>query len=65
MTDTLLKPLPNPRLCQTRYLGRILDLSECLVRSPDRCPYVHSVESSWFCHHPDCREFEKPAQELL
>jgi hypothetical protein len=64
MTETNLKPLPDPKVCRTRYLGKILNLSECLVESPAHCPYAHKVELSWFCRHPDCRKFEKSAQGL-
>ena len=65
MTDMTLQPLPNPELCRTRYLGRILNLSECLVKSPLHCPYAHQAENNWFCHHPECRKFERPIHELL
>ena len=63
MTETFFKPLPDPSLCQTRFLGHILELSECAVPSPFRCPYARQVENSFFCCHPDCRKFEKPVPE--
>ena len=63
MTETFFKPLPDADLCRTLYLGQILELSECLVPSPFRCPYARMVENSFFCRHPDCRKFEKPAPQ--
>lgn len=59
--------LPNES-CRTRYLGSALNLSECLVKSPQQCPHVTTCEQSFFCRHPNSRKFEesvlKPAQPL-
>lgn len=60
MSEPTLKPLPDPQLCRTRYLGQALGLSECLVKNPFHCPYARQFEGSFFCCHPDCRKFERP-----
>ncbi|HTS19027.1 MAG TPA: hypothetical protein VMP11_15745 [Verrucomicrobiae bacterium] len=52
--------LPDPRVCRTRVLKAVA-LVECLVKSPQRCPYVLAFGTDFFCQHPDCREFEKPS----
>jgi hypothetical protein len=52
---------PN-EACRTCYLGHLLNLSECLVESPDQCPFVMRHGQEFFCQHPDCRRFEKPVQ---
>jgi hypothetical protein len=62
MMEPTLKPLPDPQVCRTRFLGQALGLSECLVKSPSHCPYVSQIENSFFCCHPDCRKFERPPQ---
>ena len=54
------KPLPNPEICRTRYLGHVINLCECLVNNPNRCPYVLRFGEGVFCRHPDGRKFEKP-----
>jgi CheY-like chemotaxis protein len=51
--------LPDPKICRTRYLGRRLNLSECLVSCPDDCPYVSQYKQSSFCLHIDRRTFER------
>lgn len=53
------KPLPDPAICRTQYLGRVVDLSECLVHKPDRCSYALRFGEGVFCRHPDCRSFDK------
>ena len=50
---------PNPQKCRTRYLGRILDLSDCLMGNPDLCKYAVSFGFAVYCYHPDRRSFEK------
>ena len=61
MTKPTLTPLPDPQLYRTRFLGQALGLSQCLVKHPFHCPFVRQLENSFFCRHPDCRKFEKPA----
>ena len=53
------RSLPDPGICHTRYLGKTLDLSDCLVTNPDGCVYALRYGSSIFCRHPDRRSFEK------
>jgi hypothetical protein len=52
--------LPDPAICETRYLGPTLDFSGCLVRDSDCCEYALRFGNSVFCRHPDRRAFEKP-----
>jgi hypothetical protein len=52
--------LPDPKACVTRRLEPV-GLVECLVGSPQRCPYVLAFEDGFFCQHPDCQEFTKPS----
>ena len=53
------KPLPDPEICRTQYLGRVVDLCECLVKNPDRCAYALRFGEGTFCRHPECRSFDK------
>jgi hypothetical protein len=48
--------------CRTLYLGRLFDLSECLVEEPNRCPYALEFGDILVCWHPDRRKFERPPQ---
>ncbi len=50
--------LPNPGACMTQLLEPV-GLVECLVKSPQRCPYVLAFGDGFFCQHPDCRKFAK------
>jgi hypothetical protein len=59
--DVYFKSLPDPELCRTRYWGPVLRLSECLSEIlANRCPYAVKFDTSYFCGHPDCRNFEEP-----
>ena len=51
--------LPDPEICRTRFLGKILGISDCLVKNPEGCAYALRHASSVFCQHPDRRSFEK------
>jgi len=53
------KPLPDPDICRTLYLGRVVDLCECLVKNPHRCAYALHFGEDFFCRHPHARGFEK------
>jgi len=54
------KPLPDPEICRTQYLGRVVDLCECLVKYSHRCSYALHFGEGVVCRHPDGRAFEKP-----
>jgi hypothetical protein len=51
--------LPDPKKCQTRYLGQALDSSDCVVQNPAGCQYAFRIGSGTLCRHPDHRSFEK------
>ena len=51
--------LPDREICRTRYLGKVLDISDCLVKDPEGCAYALRHGNSVFCRHPDRRSFEK------
>jgi len=62
MIDTTVsnqRRLPDPGICRTKCLGQPLDLSKCMVENPEGCQYAVAVRSSFLCHHPDRRSFEK------
>ena len=44
--------------CQTRYLGRLFNLSECLVETPGQCPFALAFGDVVLCGHPVGRKFE-------
>jgi hypothetical protein len=50
--------LPDPKVCVTQRLEPV-GLVECLVKSPQRCPYVLAFGDGFFCRHPDCHKFAK------
>jgi len=52
------KCLPDTEICRTGYVMQS-DLSQCLVESPDTCPYATRFGSGVICRHPDRRRFEK------
>jgi len=51
--------LPDPRICRTRYLGKSLGFTDCLVDNPDGCEYALRLASGVICRHPDRREFDE------
>jgi hypothetical protein len=51
--------LPDPEICRTRYRGKVLDISNCLMEDPSGCKYAATFGSSIICLHPDRRSFEK------
>jgi hypothetical protein len=53
------KCLPDPKKCRTRYLGKALDYSKCLVENPEACMYAVSYSGGVICNHPHQRWFEK------
>jgi hypothetical protein len=52
--------LPKTGACVTQFLEPV-GLVECLVKSPQKCPYALAFGDGFFCQHPDCREFLKRA----
>jgi hypothetical protein len=51
--------LPDPKRCRTKYLGRAIDFSKCLMEDPVSCQYAVLISSGVICSHPDRRRFEK------
>jgi hypothetical protein len=52
--------LPDPEICQTRFLGQPFDFCKCLVENPEACEHaVVGYNPSVICWHPDRRSFEK------
>ncbi|MGO9245229.1 MAG: hypothetical protein ACLPT4_01970 [Verrucomicrobiia bacterium] len=50
--------LPDPKVCVTRLLVPV-GLVECLVGTPQGCPYALAFGDSFFCQHPDCHHFTR------
>ena len=55
---------PNLEVCCTQLLHP-LGLVECLVKSPERCPYALAFGGDFFCQHPDGLNFAKPPPTTL
>ena len=53
------RPLPDPEKCRTRYLGKLLGLTECLVENPDSCEFAVRFSSGVSCFHPERRSFDR------
>jgi len=59
-TGNIQSRLPDPKICQTKYLGQALDFSKCLVENPEACKYAVGFSGGVICDHPHRRWFEKP-----
>ncbi len=64
--DKVAKPrrFPDPKTCQTRYLGDYLPFSDCLVNNAEDCAHVLHAGFSLLCNHPDRRRFEKAGPSM-
>jgi hypothetical protein len=69
MTDDTVsnqRRLPDPKVCQTRFLGETLGFTKCLVEDPDNCEFAVRFSSGVSCFHPDRRTFDRTrAPEVL
>jgi hypothetical protein len=63
-TVSFQRHLPDPEKCRTRYRGKALDISNCLMEDPDGCKYVANFGSSIICLHPGRRGFEKAGKPI-
>ena len=63
-TDRERELFPNLGICRTRLLEAV-DLVECLVESPGKCPYALAFGGDFFCQHPDGLMFAKPPPTTL
>ncbi len=59
------RSVPDPEKCRTRYLGQILDLSDCLVKNPEGCEFAVRFGTGVYCFHHDRRTFEKTDRPLM
>jgi hypothetical protein len=55
---------PDPKICQTRYLGDYLPFSDCLVKNADDCAHALRAGFSFLCNHPHRRRFEKAGPSM-
>ena len=55
---------PDLEICRTRFLQPV-GLVECLVKSPEECPYALAFGGDFFCRHPDGLSFAKPPPAAL
>jgi hypothetical protein len=62
MTDDTVsnqRRFPDPEKCRTRYLGKSLGFTKCLMENSDACPYAVRFASGVSCYHPDRRSFDR------
>jgi hypothetical protein len=57
-TPKALAPLPDPKICRTRYTG-VAFMAQCLVDLPQRCAFVQEFGGAFYCHHPDRLKFDE------
>jgi hypothetical protein len=57
--DSKRQLFPDLEVCRTRLLEPV-GLVECLVGSPEKCPYALAFGGDYFCQHPDCLTFTRP-----
>ncbi|HVM59528.1 MAG TPA: hypothetical protein VMV72_01570 [Verrucomicrobiae bacterium] len=50
--------LPDPKICRTRCTGGA-PVAECLVKSPQRCPFVQQFGGRLYCCHPNRFKFNE------
>jgi hypothetical protein len=62
MTDGMVssqRRSPDPEKCRTRYLGKPLGFTKCLLENPDDCEFAVRFSSGVSCFHPDRRSFDR------
>jgi hypothetical protein len=52
------RPEPDHENCRTLYLGRLINLYECVSGYTDECRFVRQFEGVLICGHPDCSKFQ-------
>lgn len=55
-------PLPDPKICRTRYTG-LAFMALCLVDEPQRCTFVQQFGGTFYCRHPDRLKFDAELQK--
>src|SRR5258706_15464426 len=52
------RQLPDPEICRTRYMGKSLGFTDCLVENPNGCPFAVILPSCVSCFDPDRQSFD-------
>ena len=48
--------LPDTAICRAKRVGSTVELADCLVENPYRCPYALGFAYGHLCRHPEREE---------